>query len=128
VVAFLSLFGILLTTLSSSSNDVFNNLVDNIGVLVAVYYGITGLACAWAFRAVVGRHWRGTFTMVLAPLVGGAVLLFVGYEVIVSGWPGSLPDVVVLASGIPALIWARLATGRSSFWHQRAVKYSHLSD
>ena len=37
---------------SSSVNTVFDNLISNIGVLIAFYYGVTGLTCAWAYRKV----------------------------------------------------------------------------
>ena len=64
----------MLTTLSTSAGSVFSQLVDNIGVLVAFSYGITGLACAWAFRKVWGQTVRSTLTMIVAPLIGGVIL------------------------------------------------------
>ena len=81
----------------------------NIGVLVAFYYGITGVACAWAFRKTLGKGFRANLTMVWLPLIGGLVLLFVGYWVIKEGGSTALPDIWVLGLGVPltVLAWFR---------------------
>ena len=127
VLAFISLFGILLTTFSSSSSNVFNNLVDNIGVLVAFYYGITGVACAWAFRKTLGKGLRANVTMILLPLVGGLVLLYVCYQVMVSGGMSSMPDIITLVIGVPAVFWAWAATRKTStFFRQKLVSYDTI--
>ena len=129
IVAFLSLFGILLTTFSSSSANVFNDLVLNIGVLVAFYYGITGIACAWAFRGTLGKGLRANLSMIVAPLLGGVALLFVCYQVIKSGGSSSLPDVIVLLSSLPALLITWLVTrNRTRFWSQPRVRYDTVED
>jgi amino acid transporter len=129
IVAFLSLFGILLTTFSSSSANVFNNLVLNIGVLVAFYYGITGIACAWAFRGTLGQGLRANLSMIVAPLVGGVALLFVCYQVIKTGGSTSLPDVIVLLSSLPALLITWLLTrNKTRFWSQSRVRYDTVED
>ena len=129
IVALLSLFGIMLTTFSSSSASVFNNLVLNIGVLVAFYYGITGLACAWAFRKTLGHSFKANITMVYLPFIGGVVLLYVCYQVIVSGGSSSIPDVIVLVSSVPALAitWA-VTRKKSTFWKQPLVSYDSIED
>ena len=127
IVAFLSLFGIMLTTFSASSATVFNNLVLNIGVLVAFYYGFTGLACAWAFRKTIGKGLWANITMVLMPLLGGVALLFVCYQVIISGGSSSIPDVVVLLSGIPALLVTWIVTrNKTSFFKQKPISYDTI--
>jgi amino acid transporter len=124
IVAFLSLFGIMLTTFSSSSANVFNNLVLNIGVLVAFYYGFTGLACAWAFRKTWGQGIRANLAMIVAPLLGGIALLYVCYQVIVSGGTTSIPDVFVLLSGLPALGITMWSTRKKhGFFKQARIAY-----
>ena len=128
IVSFLSLFGIMLTTFSSSSANVFNNLVLNIGVLVAFYYGITGLACAWAFRRTLGQGLRANLSMVVAPLLGGIALLYVCYQVISSGGSSAYPDLIVLASSLPALLITWLITRNSPFWKQPLVHYDTVED
>jgi amino acid transporter len=127
IVSLLSLIGILLTTFSSSSANVFNNLVLNIGVLVAFYYGSTGLACAWAFRKTWGQGLRANMTMIVAPLIGGLALLYVCYQVMVSGGKTSIPVVIVLLSGIPALgvvMWT--SRGKTEFFKQPLVAYESI--
>jgi amino acid transporter len=129
VLAFISLFGIMLTTFSASSSNVFNNLVNNIGVLVAFYYGITGIACAWAFRKTLGHGWRPNLTMIFLPLVGGVALLFVCYQVIKSGGSTTYPDIIVLALGLPLLLIAMVSTrGKSGFFKQPLVSYESVED
>ena len=127
VVALLSFAGIILTTFSSSSSSVFNNLVANIGVLVAFYYGFTGIACAWAFRKTLGQNFRSNVTMVYLPLIGGASLLFVCYQVMISGGASALPDIVVLASGIPFLLLTMFKTrNKTNFFKQPRVAYDTI--
>ncbi len=127
ILAFISLFGIMLTSFSSSSNTVFTNLVDNIGVLVAFYYGITGLACAWAFRKTLGQGLKANITMVWLPLIGGLALMFTCYEVLVSGGSTAIPDLVVLALGLPLLLIAYVKTkGKSPFFSQKMISYDTI--
>lgn len=127
IIALLSLFGIMLTTFSSSSASVFNNLVLNIGVLVAFYYGITGIACAWAFRKTFGLNFRANLTMIVLPFIGGTVLLLVCYIVMKNGGKSSIPDIVVLASSIPALLIAMAVTkGKTKFWSQPLISYDTI--
>src|ERR1019366_5466490 len=126
IVAWASMFGILLTTFSTSSATVFNNLVLNIGVLVAFYYGITGLACAWAFRKTLGKGFRANVMMVYLPLIGGVALLYVCYQVMKSGGRSAVPDVIVLLSSIPALALTWFFTRQKGFWHQKLVSYDTI--
>ena len=41
-------------------------------MLIAFYYGVTGVACAWAYRKVAFQKVRFFFTGILFPFVGGA--------------------------------------------------------
>jgi len=127
IVGLFSMFGVMLTTLSTSSASVFNNLVANIGVLVAFYYGVTGLACAWAFRKTIGQGVKNNLTMVYLPFIGGVSLLYVCYQVIVSGGSTAIPDIVVLASGIPLYIVMKLRIGKKvAFFNQPKVSYDTI--
>jgi amino acid transporter len=129
IVALASMFGILLTTFSSSSSTVFNNLVLNIGVLVAFYYGITGLACAWAFRKTLGQGFRANLMMVYLPFLGGAVLLYVCYQVMKSGGMTALPDLIVLLSSIPAYLLTWFFTrNTTNFFKQPRVSYDSIEE
>ena len=124
VLSFASIFGIMLTTLSTSAGSVFSQLVDNIGVLVAFSYGITGLACAWAFRKVWGQTVRSTLTMIVAPLIGGVILLIVSGLVIQEAGLSSLPDIVILGLGLPLVLITKARTkGKTEFFTQPRVAY-----
>ena len=127
ILAFISLFGIMLTTFSSSSASVFNNLVLNIGVLVAFYYGLTGLGCAWAFRKTIGLNFKANLTMVYLPFIGGVVLLYVCYQVLKGGGSGAMPVVITLVAGIPLLLIAMVKSrGKSGFFQQKLVSYNTI--
>lgn len=90
VLAGVALLGILLRAAFPAINAGYGNLIDDIGVLVAVYYGATGLGCAWAYRRVVFQSARFFVSGVLLPLLAGAFCFWVGYEVFTSRG-GSLP-------------------------------------
>jgi amino acid transporter len=127
VLAMISLFGILLSTLSTSANTFFQNLVLNIGVLVAFYYGITGLACAWAFRRTLGKGTWKNLTMVVAPFIGGAVLIFVCYQVIKSAGMSAIWDDVILLMGLPLVILVRQRTiDKEPFFSQPQIAYDTI--
>ena len=55
----------------TSVGSVFANLILDIGVLVALYYGITGIACAWAFRKVLLTSVTRFIFAGILPLLGG---------------------------------------------------------
>lgn len=84
LVSFVCIFKIVLVSSVTSVSHVFSNLISNIGVLIAFYYGVTGVTCAWAYRQVAFQQTWSFFSGVPAPLLGGAALLFVGGEVISS--------------------------------------------
>jgi amino acid transporter len=126
VLAIIALGGILATTGSSSVNTVFLHLINNIGVLVAFYYGITGIACAWAYRKVAFRKVGFFFSGVLLPFVGGVFLLWVGYQVVKqSGWSASAPVIYAMGAGIPLVIIARIVT-KGPFFKQPLVAYETI--
>jgi amino acid transporter len=126
ILAFISLFGILFTTESSSVNTVFGHLINNIGVLIAFYYGITGIACAWSFRKVAFQRVGFFFTGVLLPLLGGIFLLWVGYQVVKqSGLGPSAPVLITMGLGIPLVVLAMLTT-KGDFFKQPLVAYTDI--
>jgi amino acid transporter len=126
ILAFLCLFGILLTTGSSSVNHVFGNLINNIGVLIAFYYGVTGITCAWAYRKVAFQRLGFFLTGVLLPFLGGVFLLWVGYQVVKqSGWSASAPVIYTMLAGIPLVIIARYTT-KGDFFKQPRVSYDSI--
>ncbi|MFJ6728714.1 APC family permease [Streptomyces sp. NPDC091281] len=65
---------------------VIGDAVSACGVMIAFYYGLTGLTSAWAYRA----QWRAGATdlwlRVIFPMVGGVVLLAAGAWSLVHAW------------------------------------------
>jgi hypothetical protein len=106
---------------------VFNNLILNIGVLIAFYYGITGLACAWAYRKVAFKETRFFFTGFLFPLLGGAVLIFVLVKVIIGAGTTGLPVIIAMALGVPLVILARFTT-KGDFFKTKMVTYTEIGE
>jgi amino acid transporter len=125
ILAFICLFGILLTSQVTSIQTVFNNLILNIGVLISFYYGITGLSCAWAYRKVAFKDTRFFFTGVLFPFLGGVVLLFVLVKVILGAGKSGLPVIIAMALGIPLVILARFTT-KGDFFKTKMVAYEEI--
>ena len=95
-------------------------------MLVALYYGITGIACFWAFRKVLTTGVRLFLFAGVLPLVGGLALLALGGYVTYTSWTTdistALPVLVAMALGIPLLLIA-VVTNRSGFFREKPVSY-----
>jgi amino acid transporter len=68
-------FYALLTWLSPGS---LNDLIAASGLLIAFYYGFTGLASAWVFRKEARHNAKDMWLKVILPLLG-ALILFVAF-------------------------------------------------
>jgi hypothetical protein len=120
-----------LTVVVSNVGSIFANLILDIGLLVALYYGITGIACAWAFRKVLlTSPSRFIFAGVL-PFVGGVYLILIAYALVAPvslpfgqspDWGTSLPIIITLLLGVPLVLLAA-GTARSGFFHEKTVSY-----
>jgi amino acid transporter len=69
------LFYAVLTWLSPGT---LNDLIAAIGLLIAFYYGFTGLASAWVFRREARNSAKDMWLKVILPLLG-ALILFVAF-------------------------------------------------
>jgi amino acid transporter len=122
----LAVIVIVLTITSDTVNTVFGNLILDIGVLVAVYYGVTGLASTWAFRKVLFSSARLLIFAGILPLVGGLFLLAIGGYVTYQSWitdiTTALPILVTIGVGLPLLLLA-VITNRSGFFREKTVSY-----
>jgi amino acid transporter len=117
------------STFIGSVNNVFGNLILEIGVLVAFYYGITGIACAWAFRKVLTSSVSLFFLAGLLPFLGGIFLFWIGYEVVFPAGTSfsddigtAAPVLITFALGIPLTIVAALVN-KNGFFHEKTVSY-----
>ncbi|HSP64732.1 MAG TPA: APC family permease [Candidatus Deferrimicrobium sp.] len=126
ITAIFAVVVVVVTLLSDSVSSVFANLILNIGVLVSVYYGVTGIACFWAFRKVLTANVRLLIFAGILPLTGGLALLALGGYVTYTSWTSdittTLPVLVAMALGIPLLLIA-VITNRSGFFRERTVNY-----
>jgi len=120
---------VIASTFIGSVNDVFGKLILEIGVLVAFYYGITGISCAWAFRKVLFTSASLFFLAGLLPLFGGVFLFWIGYQVVFpSGQSFSdsinaaLPVLIAFGLGIPLTIVAAMVN-RNGFFKEKTVSY-----
>ncbi len=112
LLAGLSFAGLAVGGQASSVNTFLTNSVDQVGVLISVYYGLTGIACTVYFRGVLLRSVR---TFLLAGVMsagGGIFMLFMGgysmWDTISQdGWGTEAPVLVSLALGLPFLLLAR---------------------
>ncbi len=95
-------------------------------MLVAIYYGATGLACAWAFRKAAFERTSFFFTGILLPVLSGLFMFWVGYQVIRQNWSMHIaPAVVVLALGIRLMAIARLRH-KGDFFSTKPVAYETI--
>jgi len=126
ITAVFSTLVIVLTITVDSINNVFNNLILDIGVLVALYYGVTGLASFWAFRKVLSSSVRLLLFAGILPLVGGIFLFAIAGYVVYQSWiadvGATLPVLIAVGAGLPLMAVA-VATNHSGFFHEKTVSY-----
>jgi amino acid transporter len=120
---------VIASTFIGAVNNQFGNLILEIGVLVAFYYGITGISCAWAFRKVLFTSPTLFFLAGLLPLAGGIFLFWIGYQVVfpdgqinASNIEVAAPVLIAFGLGIPLTIIAAV-TNKNGFFHEKTVSY-----
>ncbi|HYM66724.1 MAG TPA: hypothetical protein VEW68_05495, partial [Patescibacteria group bacterium] len=100
--------------------SIVNAGVTSIGLLVAIYYSIVGIACTVYYRKALTRHLRGFVFAGVVPLLSAAILLSLGGYIIYTDWISAnsfafdasngwflvAVPVVTLLAAIPALLWA----------------------
>ena len=92
ITSLLAIVVIVLSVTVDSSTPVFSNLILDIGILVALYYGVTGVASAWAFRKVLTSSVRLFVFAGVLPLLSGLFLFYIAYYVIQQDFDTSKPD------------------------------------
>ncbi|MGH9029103.1 MAG: APC family permease, partial [Acidimicrobiales bacterium] len=61
-----------------SSGTVISDSVTALGVMIAFYYGLTGLACFWYYRRTLTERIRNFWFRGLLPLLGWAIMWSIG--------------------------------------------------
>ena len=90
------------------SPDLLVALIGALGLLIAVYYGLTGFASTWFFRKTLFKSARNFFMRGLIPFLGGAIMTVVfayGLQQFL------LPDWLVDANGNNVTIFGAGAVG-----------------
>ena len=124
--SFLAVIVIVLTVTVDKVNNLFANLILDIGVLVAVYYGVTGLASAWAFRKVLFRSVRMFVFAGLLPFVAGLFLFSIAGYVVYQNVSSAIPVLVTMGIGIPLVLIAAVVS-RSGFFREKTVSYIEVN-
>jgi amino acid transporter len=127
-IALIGMWGIVVFDDASNVQNILGFLITDLGVLVAIYYGATGLACAWAFRKAAFERVGFFFTGILLPFLSGLFMFWVGYEVVRQNWGGHMvPVVAVLGVGIPAAVLAALRH-QGDFFKTKPVAYTSIDE
>jgi amino acid transporter len=62
----------------TSKGLVITDSVTALGVLIAFYYGLTGLSCFWYYRKTLRQNTRDLFMQGILPLLGWAIMWAIG--------------------------------------------------
>jgi amino acid transporter len=85
VVAAVSLVIFIVSSFANSVNTVLGDAISAIGLQIAVYYSLAGLAAVVAFRRIAFNSLSNFLLMFLFPLLGAAFMLFIFIESLTSG-------------------------------------------
>ncbi|MBO0734912.1 MAG: APC family permease [Methylocapsa sp.] len=97
-----------LSAASSSTSAVMTGLINAIGVQVACYYSLAGLACAWHFRKAARTGLRAALVSVAFPLLSALFVAGVGiYQLPTLGWGTSALSIGTLVTGAVPYLYYR---------------------
>lgn len=85
VVAGISLILFVVSSFAHSVNNVLSDAISAIGLQIAIYYSLAGLAAVVAFRKLAFKSASNFLLMFLFPLLGGAFMMFIFIESLTSG-------------------------------------------
>lgn len=122
--------------ISILSTNVLADCVAGLGILVCIYYGFTGFACAWFYRYELRKSVRNFFMLGFFPTVGGLMLMGILVKAVTyygdanNDSSGALlglgvPDwigILGIGSGILYMLY-RKATAPAFFRNEKRVKY-----
>ena len=97
----------IIATISSGVNSVMVDAVTAIGLLIAFYYGLTGVAATWYYRRMLFASVQNFILAGICPLAGGLGFFYIFYQAaqgltIRQFWLG----MGSMLLGIPLLIWS----------------------
>jgi amino acid transporter len=100
------------------SDNVLAASIDSVGLMIALYYGLTGIVCPIYYRRHIFSSFKTFIFVALAPFIGGAVLFWTFYKSTIDSfqdpettWFGIesywVMGMALLAIGIPIMYWWR---------------------
>lgn len=93
---------------SSGLSATLNQSVNAIGILIAVYFGLSGFASAWYYRRLYATDKRALWLRGIWPAASGAFLFVVAIDQIVEAGPkGSAVTLGLLAAGLVPMLYYR---------------------
>lgn len=119
--------GVALAFLSAQSESIgtaMKNLINSIGVMVSVYYGMAGFACAWYYRKTLTKDAKTLFMRGIWPL-GSAIFLvaLALYQLPTLGTEIAILTVLALALGCIPMFYYRRVYG-SAFYSLQAEHHA----
>ncbi|MER6220692.1 APC family permease [Streptomyces sp900105755] len=134
IVALVSAAVAILTVVIPKLNEAILAAVNAIGILVALYYGLTAVACALRFRGLVRTDPRQALLAVVVPSVCAAVLFVLGAFLVYyyatlsdgfavsvdNGWFNLLCPGVILVTGLSASAIAK--------WYRHAPAFTRTPE
>ncbi|MCY0881883.1 MAG: APC family permease, partial [Firmicutes bacterium] len=101
ILAALTIIGLFSMNFVTSVGKFLADAVNNIGIMVAFYYGVTGWAAAWYFRRNV-LQWKLAIWGIAVPFISGAYLFLMGGVTLwENGWATAWPALLIFLTGIP---------------------------
>ncbi len=91
-----------------SVNALMSDLINAIGVQVAFYYALAGIACAWHYRKAMSPGWRTIAFAVIVPAASALFVAWVGiYQLPHLGWRVSFLSIGSIVIGVAPLAYYR---------------------
>jgi amino acid transporter len=98
------------------SDNVLAASIDSVGLMIAIYYGLTGIICPIYYRRFIFKSPKNFLFVALAPLIGGLILFWTfvkstmdSFQKPETTWFGIesywVMGMVLLAIGIPIMLW-----------------------
>ncbi len=111
------------------SDNVLAASIDSVGLMIAIYYGLTGIVCPIYFRRHIFSSFKTFLFVGLAPLIGGGILFWTFYQTTLDAfrvpetkWFGIesywVMGMGLLALGLPLMFWWR---SREDAFFQRGI-------
>jgi amino acid transporter len=92
------------------------------GYLYAMLYIVVALACIWYYRRTLGKSSSQLLYAGILPAIGALFLIYCVIAGLITSPSNILiPTLIFILIGIPAAFVAAAVTGKSDFWHTKAI-------